>query len=167
MIPKISFFSLIVFLLSCALFLFQQPQAEALPSTPTISYGQNPIVTIGGSVADGENTTIFTAPTDHDIIVTDLILTSFKSNMGCKASHKSELVLSSGEILGHFETETGFYNGTHGGSSGFGIQHNFQSGLRIPAGETLSLFVTQSNSYGGSCSPSGIRYMISGYYAQK
>ena len=57
--------------------------------------------------------------------------------MSCKARHKSAFILSTGAVLGQFETETGFYNRSHSGSSGFGIQHHFISDLRIPAGETL------------------------------
>jgi hypothetical protein len=147
--------------------LIHQPQAIALPSQ-SISYGQNPIVNIGGSAYNSETKTIFAAPSDQDIIITDIILTSFSGSISCKASHKSEFILTTGPVLGQFETETGFYNGSNGGSTGLSIQHAFQSGIRIPAGTSLTFFVTSTGSHGSGCSSSnaGVRYMISGYYAQ-
>ena len=65
-------------------------QVQALPGT-SIGYGQNPLVSIGGSAYDAETKVLFTAPADQDIIVKDLILTSF-SNIQCKRGHKSELI---------------------------------------------------------------------------
>jgi hypothetical protein len=159
----ISFFFLFCLILGLSITI--QPQAIAFPS-PNVSYGQNPIINIGGSAYDNETKNIFTAPSDQDIIITDIILTSFSGNMGCKASHKSEFILSTGSIFGQFETENGYYNGTHGGSAGMSIQHAFESGIRIPASTSLTFFVTQTGTYGNGCNSTGVRYMISGYYAQ-
>lgn len=139
---------------------------QALPGT-SIGYGQNPLVSIGGSAYHTETKVLFTAPVDQDIIVKDLILTSF-SNMPCMRAHKSELILGSGAVLGQFETSSNAYAGTHGMGSGQSIQHSFAGGIRVPAGDTLTFVVTESSNY-GSCSSSGsygVRYMVSGYYAQ-
>ena len=142
-------------------------QVQALPSA-SIGFGQNPLVSIGGTAYHGETKVLFTAPADQDIIVKDVILTSF-SNMTCKRSHKGELILGSGSVLGQFETVTASYNGTHGSSNGLSIQHSFSGGIRIPAGDTLTFMVTESGTYGSSCSSNGsygVRYMVSGYHAQ-
>ena len=142
-------------------------QVQALPGT-SIGYGQNPLVSIGGSAYDGETKVLFTAPADQDIIVKDVILTSF-TNMTCKRSHKSEFILGSGSILGQFETVTANYNGTHGASNALSIQHSFAGGIRIPAGDTLTFVVTESGNYGSNCTSNsnyGVRYMVSGYHAQ-
>ena len=142
-------------------------QVEALPGT-SIGYGQNPLVSIGGSAYDGETKVLFTAPVDQDIIVKDVILTSF-TNMTCKRSHKSEFILGSGAVLGQFETVTANYNGTHGSSSGLSVQHSFASGIRVPAGDTLTFVVTEFGNYGSNCGSNGnygVRYSVSGYYAQ-
>ena len=78
---------------------------------------------------------------------------------------------SSGSVLGQFETTSGgvAYQ-MNGSSSGSIIQMSMVSGLRIPAGEELQIVVAQSatagNSYCGSSTSYGVRYMISGYYAQ-
>lgn len=142
-------------------------QVDALPGT-SIGYGQNPLVSIGGSAYDGETKVLFTAPVDQDIIVKDIILTSF-TNMTCKRSHKSEFILGSGAVLGQFETVTANYNGTHGSSPGMTIQHSFASGIRVPAGDTLTFVVTESGNYGSNCGSNGnygVRYSVSGYHAQ-
>ena len=137
-------------------------------STPNVSYGQNPSVSIGGTAYGGENKTLLTAPSSQEIIIQDLILTSY-SNVKCRRNHKSELILSSGAILGQFETSSSVYNGTHGNSTGLSIQHSFSGGLRIPAGESISIAITDTGSYGDNCGSSssyGVRYMLSGVYTQ-
>ena len=137
-------------------------------STPNISYGQNPSVSIGGTAYDGELKLLLTAPSTQDIVIQDLILTSY-SNPRCRRNHKSELILTSGSIIGQFETSSSVYNGTHGNSTGLSVQHSFSGGLRIPAGDSISIAVSQSGSYGDNCTSSisyGVRYMVSGIYTQ-
>lgn len=156
----------------CLMALFSQPDAQANLPLMSMGYGQNPLASIGGTAYDGENKLLMTAPGNHDLIVTDVILTS-TTNVLCSRTHKSEFILGSGPILGQFETSTGGMvvdNGTWGTSNdGGNIQHGFTSGLRVPAGDTLSLMITETSSYtyNGSCAAStshGVRYMVSGYY---
>lgn len=137
-------------------------------ATPNVSYGQNPSVSIGGTAYGGESKVLLTAPSNQDILIQDLILTSY-SNVKCRRNHKSELTLSSGPILGQFETSSSVYNGTHGNSTGLSIQHSFSGGLHIPAGESISIIVTDTGWYGDNCGSStsyGVRYMLSGIYTQ-
>ena len=137
-------------------------------ATPNVSYGQNPSVSIGGTAYGGESKVLLTAPSDQDILIQDLILTSY-SNVKCRRNHKSELILSSGPVLGQFETSSSVYNGTHGNSTGLSIQHSFSGGLHIPAGESISIIVTDTGWYGDNCGSStsyGVRYMLSGIYTQ-
>ena len=137
-------------------------------ANPNISYGQNPLVSIGGTAYDEENKLILTAPSAQDLIIKDVILTSY-SNARCRRNHKSELILGSGGILGQYETSSSVYNGTHGNSTGLSIQHAFSSGLRVPAGDTLYLTVSETGYYGDNCNNSttyGVRYMVSGSYMQ-
>ena len=145
------------------LFFVYQQQAIALPAS-SVSYGQNPIVNIGGSAYDNETKILFSAPSNQDIIVTDIILTSFSGSVSCKTGHKSEFILSTGPILGQFQTETGYYNGSHVGSTGLSIKHSFQSGV-VSQLELTTFFGTQTGNYGSGCSTNGVRYMIR-YYAQ-
>ena len=159
----------LAFLLGATAILFysQQKADAALPGS-AISYGQNPVTSIGGTAYDGETKVLFTAPADQDIIVTDLILTSY-SDMDCKRNHKSEIILGSGAVLGQFETHSSISRGSYSSSAGLAVQHAFSSGVRIPANDTLTFVVTQTGA-DGSCSGTGanygVRYMLSGYYAQ-
>ena len=149
------------------MYIYTNQKAVALP-TSSVGYGQNPVVAIGGTAYSGETKTLFTAPSDQDIIVTDLVLSSY-SPMSCKRNHKSELILTSGAILGQFETHSSISRGSYSSSVGMSIQHAFSSGIRIPAGDSLTIFVTETGYDGASCGGSssyGVRYMVSGYNAQ-
>ncbi len=91
--------------------------------------------------------------------------------MSCKKSHLSELVLSSGTVVGQFETSSStarrYYE--YDSSPGLSVQHGFRAGIRVPAGEEITMTVTETGAHGDSCSPStsyGVRYSLSGYYAQ-
>ena len=152
---------------TCTLLVYQSADANAVQS---ISYGQNPIVAIGGTAYDGESKNLLTAPSAYDLIVTDIALTSTGNGM-CIRSHKTDLMASGGTVLGQFETTTSaIAYGLNGSTSGTSIQLSLQSGLRVPAGEQLQLIVVQSaaagNSYCGGSTSYGVRYMVSGYYAQ-
>ena len=156
----------------CLMALFSQPKAQANLPIPSSGYGQNPLTSIGGTAYDGENKLLMTAPSNYDLIITDVILTS-TTNVLCNRTHKSEFILGSGSVLGQFETSsTGMVvdNGSWGTSNDGGkIQHSFASGLRVPAGDSISLMITETTSYtySGSCATStshGVRYMVSGYY---
>ena len=58
----------------CTLTLVLQPQsAEGYPST-AVSLGTNPLVAAGGTVADGSTNTLWTAPADQRIVLTDVVL---------------------------------------------------------------------------------------------
>ena len=149
------------------MYIYTHQKAVALP-TSSDGYGQNPLVSIGGTAYSGETKLLFTAPSDQDIIVTDLVLSSY-SPMTCKRNHKSEIILSSGGILGQFETHSSISRGSYSSSGGLSIQHAFSSGLRIPAGDSLTIVVTETGVDGGGCGGSssyGVRYMFSGYHAQ-
>ena len=135
---------------------------------PEISYGQSPYVSIGGTAYDAESKTLLTPPSGQDLIITDIVLSSY-SNLPCKRSHKTELATSNNTVLGQFETCSGSSNGSNGSSAGTVVSHSFAGGMRIPNGESLVLSVLQSDANGSSCSGStlyGVRYMISGKYVQ-
>ena len=135
---------------------------------PDVSYGQSPYVSIGGTAYDTETKTLLTSPAGQDLVITDIVLSSY-SNLTCKRSHKTELATSSNTVLGQFETSSGSSNGSYGGSAGTSIAHAFAGGIRIPSGESLVLSVVQSSTDGSSCSGSsiyGVRYMIAGKYVQ-
>jgi hypothetical protein len=143
--------------------------AQGYPAGPTVSYGLNPVVSIGGTAYSGETKALLTAPIDHDLVVTDVVLSS-STSITCKRTHKSEFLSSGGAVLGQFETSsaTSRQYSDWESSDGSSVQHRFGSGLRVPAGESLSFAVVQTGQNGPYC-PSeagyGVRYAVSGYYA--
>ena len=151
-------------------FALSSATATGYPAGASVSHGANPIVSAGGTTYDAETKTLFTAPTFQDLIVTDLILTS-TSVMTCKKGHLTELTLGSGEVVGQFQTSSSvarrYYE--YDSSPGLSVQHRFASGLRVPAGDSLIMTVTDTGSHGDSCTPTtsyGVRYSVSGYFAQ-
>ena len=143
-------------------------KADASLPTPSIGFAANPVVSAGGSVTSGQSIIVFTAPSDQDIIVTDLNITSY-STMSCKRNHHTRLTLGSGTTIGAFETHSSISRGSYSSSAGLSAQHALSSGIRIPAGDTLSISTDETGYDGASCGTYtnyGVRYMLSGHYAQ-
>ena len=148
--------------------------AIGYPAGSVISSGQNPIEAIGGTAYSSEPAKLLlTAPDDQDLVITDVVLTS-TSDMDCKRSHKSELSTSDGRIVGQFETTSDvimtYGSGWGTTSDGRVVSHSYSSGLRINRGESLLLGVVQTGTYTfSSCDAEvshGVRYSVSGYFAQ-
>ena len=144
--------------------------AVGYPAGPAGSMGQNPIVTSGGTVNAGGSATLFSAPADQDLIITDIVLTS-GSTITCKREHRTELSHSGGGTLGHFVTSSasGRQYNQYDSSSATAIQHAFGSGLRVPAGSSVTLTVQQTAAQGPSCGVDtdyGVSFAVAGYLAQ-
>ena len=154
--------------LSCGLGLaLSTTPAIGYPAGSAVSYGSNPIVSSGGLVYEGGTATVLTAPEDQDVIVTDVLLSS-GSDSYCLRAHQSTLTLSSGTVVGKFDTSSAWAKqyGDWDSSSGLSVNHTFGSGLRVPAGESLTLSAGAHWSV-GSCSGShGVAYSVSGYQSQ-
>ncbi len=163
-------FAVAAVIASCSLLLHSINESFA-KNGPITGYGSNPAVSIGGTAYDGETKTLYTAPSDHDILITDIILTS-TSNASCFRAHKTDLMLASGAVLGQFETASPtFQSSYNSGLSGLSVQHSFSGGLRVPAGDSLLIVIVQSTAHGYSnfCSSSssyGVRYMVAGQYVE-
>ena len=152
---------------ACLTFIATNQSADASLPTHSVGFGSNPVVSAGGSVTSGQSVIVLTAPSNQDLIVTDISLTSY-SSMSCKRNHHSQLSLGSGASLGEFETHSAISRGSYSSSVGLSIQQSLNSGLRIPSGDTLNLTTNETGSDGGSCgsyNSYGVRYMLSGYYA--
>lgn len=158
----------LIAILSCALGLAMSTgTAIGYPAGPSVSSGSNPIVSSGGLVYAGESTTVFTAPADQDVIVTDVLLSSNSSGQ-CLRAHQSTLTLSSGTVVGKFDTSSSWIKQYYDwdSSAGLSVNHTYGSGLRVPAGESLSLSATQTSA-GGACSGTyGVAYSLSGYHSR-
>ena len=151
-------------------FSLSSSQAIGYPAGATVSTGTNPVVSSGGTSLAGDGTSVLlTAPTDQDLVLTDVVLTSF-SDSSCKRSHHSNLTLGTGEIVAQFETNSAYSQRyyDYASTSGLSVQHRFGSGLLVPSGQSLRIEVTQTD-YFGSCGSGpdyGVRYALSGYHAQ-
>jgi hypothetical protein len=151
-------------------FSLSSSDAIGYPAGAAVSYGSNPVVSAGGSVYAGAGSRVLlTAPSDQDLVLTDVVLTSF-SDSSCKRSHHSSLTLDSGDIVAQFETSSPYAQRYHeyASSTGLSVQHHFGSGLIVPTGQSVTIDVSQTDSF-GSCGTEhsfGVRYAVSGYHAQ-
>ena len=120
--------------------------AIGYPSGPVVSRGSSPIVNAGGRLSDPGWVSVMTAPSEYDLVVTDIVFSSDNSGAG-----NPDLRLSSGESVGQFYVYGGSYNGG-------GVVHlDLKTGIRIAAGQSLELNSNTTNN---------IAYAFSGYLAQ-
>ena len=142
------------FVLLCgSVFVTSLKSAYGFPQGPSISSGSNPVLAIGGSISS-TTTTLFTAPADQMIVISDLLLTM--NHYSCSST--ISLTTSSGETLSTSDLHSFYENYAHysrTNSQPTSIQHSFNSGLPISPGDSLE--ITES----GGCT---ISYTISGYY---
>ena len=124
---------------------FQSPPAIGLPASPATSVGSNPVDAWAGTV-NSSGTTAFTAPSAHDIVITDV---HFSCNFTCET--RVQLIRSDGTTIGSFWVAGGY------GSSydALSVQQQFGSGLPVPAGQSLTIQTTGST----------VAYTLSGYLA--
>ena len=120
---------------------------------PAVSAGSNPLVSVTGSTSG----TLFTAPGDQMIVISDLILTVSGSN-GYQPCTASVAITSqaSGDIATFLMTaDTSSNEGSsHSGST---IAHSFAGGLPVPPSDQISISIS------GNCS---VNYVVAGYHAQ-
>ena len=157
-----NFFGFGFIILSTAALIHAVNFAHANPTGPSISLGGNPTIASGGTISNG-SVTLFTAPTDQMIIITDLILTMNSDD--CRSS----LIMSttSGNVLSQTKLHSNYGSINSGSthqsraalttSQPSSIQHSFGSGLPIPINESLEISET------GGCN---IAYTLTGYYAE-
>ena len=140
-------------LCSAAIFVHSFQSANAFSQGPSVSYAQNPVFSFGGTVS-GSTVSVFAAPSDQKMIVTDLFL--MMANNACSST--ISITASSGNTLGSFKLHSNLHydNDKAAQSQPSSVQHAFNSGLPIEVNETLDI------SESGSC---GVAYTVSGYYA--
>ena len=147
--------------------------AIGYPAGPTVSAGHNPVVSAGGTTAWNSSVDLFTAPADHDIVITDIVLSGNTDSHRCKAQAWVKMDSASG-TLGEFSVGTPvLYTNSWVASGGeTNLVVDLASGLRLPAGETAQLSVsTEGMNYdcdSATSAPNRVRvhYAISGYLAQ-
>ena len=149
-----TFYGISATLLSAAVLVYAINSAQAIPSTPSISYGSNPLFSVGGVVSNASST-IITAPVDQMMVVTDVGLSMNNNTCTSQVSFTD----SAGTVVSSFKLYSKLrdsgYGATHVAPTS--IQHAFNSGIPVAALDTLTIVET------GSCA---VAYTLSGYYAR-
>jgi F0F1-type ATP synthase assembly protein I len=144
-------------------FVLASGPAQGYPAGAAISSGSNPVVSTGGRLTgDGGSLTVFTAPAEHDLIVTDVVLTGAVTGYDCRGQVSVQLKRAdTAETLARFTVD----NRTHDYSQSGLVDSHFVSGIVVPAGVNLAL-ETSLNYHTCSTSYYHVDYTLSGYLAQ-
>ena len=147
------FYGISAILLSASVLAYTVNSAQAIPNAQNISYGGNPVFSVGGVISNTSNT-IITAPADQIMVVTDVVLSM--NNNTCTS--QVNFTDSAGTVVSSFKLYSKLrdsgYGATHVAPTS--IQHAFNSGIPVAALDTLTIAES------GSCS---VAYTLSGYYA--
>ena len=144
-------------ILSGAVFVHSLSSANAFPQGPNLSLGSNPVFSFGGTVSNGTST-LFSAPADQIMVVTDLLLSMNSDHCTSDVT----LSTSSGSSLAAIDLYSRVINSSHSNNHRAAynpatlISHTFASGLPIPTNESLEI------AENGACN---VAYTVSGYYA--
>ncbi len=133
--------------------------ATAYPSG-AVSYGGNPVWSVGGTVSNGSSVAAITAPNGQDVVITDVVISGSSSNNGNYVCGIDVTLLNgAGDNIGSFRGGGNRYSGSLDGQT-----VSFESGIRVSAGDSVT--VTGANTgFSYNCT-SGLTYTLSGYYAE-
>jgi hypothetical protein len=134
--------------------------ASAYPAGAAVSTGSNPVFSAAGNFGLDSSAEVITAPAEHDLVVTDVIVSVTAPVCRLSAAISLELAGSSEQLaafalnLPYVHNDTGLHS------------LHFESGLRIPQGQVLH--ISMPTRVYTECSTSSYRvyYTVSGYAAQ-
>ena len=117
---------------------FSLASSEAIgyPAGGAVSLGANPLWSVAGE-GDGS---LPSAPSDQDMIITDVVTFGYNSRFS--------ILLADGTVVAYLNASATTYHSV------------FESGIKIPAGSTASI------DFEGGTASLYTRHTISGYYAQ-
>ncbi len=140
--------------------LLLMPRAATGYPTTTVSMGQNPVVSVGGTLSEGGTTSVFTAPADQDLIITDVVFGVTNTySYYCDGNFQVQLHRGSEHVA---QFAVGHPNLDQSQLRNEVISLN--SGIRISAGEALDLSFNRAWRDCGDFHT--LNYTLSGYYAQ-
>ncbi len=140
----------------CTLTLVLQPQsAEGYPTT-AVSMGTNPLLAAGGTVEDYSTSTLWTAPADQRIVLTDVVL-SLTGASGYYVCEAQVSIDSGGGQLAEFRL-TSDTNPSYSLLQPTVITHSYSSGLPVAPGEVVGITKHTEGCH--------VSYSLSGYYAE-
>jgi len=124
----------------CLIVLAGLPIAEAHPGGSAISLGSNPIRSATGEI-DLDVTTyatgVISAPSDQDLVLTDIILGMALENNGAKITGTIVLEDGSGTRLAGYAVRSGSVDQTY--SVGVSQQYAGPTGIVVPAGSSVTI----------------------------
>jgi hypothetical protein len=144
--------------------------AEGYPAGTAVSYGANPVWSVGGVLSGDASADLLTVPADQSAVITDIALSLSSTHYGCATAIEAGLGDGASSSL---DTATlgRFTVGANREGYAYTRYHpiqtvNLRSGGKVDAGDTLKLY--SDVKWTGYCSESEVRlsYMISGYYAE-
>jgi hypothetical protein len=131
--------------------------AEGYPAT-AVSLGTNPVVAKGGALSSSATATPFVVSADHQVTVTDVVLTLYgQSGSVNPCTQRVTIDTSAGTIAEYRLTSDTYYNGYY--IQPTTVSHSYNSGLPVAPGDTLSI-----TNHGSACT---VSYSLSGYLAQR
>ena len=138
--------------------LLSPPVAIGYPAGVSISSGTNPVVSQGGTTTFSSSpATVMTAPSDQDVILTDLYVGMSANSNNCFAEAVGTIGTPAAPELAVFSISRLQYTE--------GTTFQLESGIRIPAGESATLTV-RSRYLNCSSSNYEMHYFVTGYTAQ-
>ena len=149
-------FGISAIIASVALLVSSIGNSFALPQGPSVNIGSNPVFSYGGTVSNN-STTLFTAPSDQTMVVTDIVLT-----MAEQTCTSTIMLNTSAGNVSSFKLYSNFYTAGDGyGRSATSIEpksisHSFNSGVPVSMNDGLNIAES------GGCN---VSYTVSGYYA--
>ena len=153
--------------------LLSSGDAEAYPSGAAVSYGSNPVFSFGDQLIIGRYTgtptsaAVFTAPTTHDAVITDVIITvAAHGAAGAECNTSGTLEFSDGtSTLAEFSVVHPAWATLVPPSH---IVATMESGILLAAGSTLTATVTTGYWYDAKCwgnNPT-VSFTLAGYHAE-
>lgn len=133
-------------------FLSSNPVSANAPIVPT---GENPVWAVGGEQTSGQTISLITAPSQYDVLVTDVVFSITGSAGGANSCVATiRLNDNTGNLLASYRLASRDMVNYGGGISPTVISHTYRAGLPIAAGNSLEMVSTVS------CG--GLSYSISG-----
>lgn len=159
-------------------FSLSSSNAVGYPAGAAVSLGSNPVVSAAVSINADSFSPIISGGIDHDLVVTDLVLSISSRNPNCWGYVTTNFAVDGGEPVGIFSVGVpGYAHGVEGGgysawaeartNSPTIVPIHLGSGIRVEAGKTLDISASTS-AMSTSCESTSVyvHATVSGYYAQ-
>ena len=150
-----SFISLTALLGTLFIFAIHPSTVVGYPSGGTVSSGSNPIESGGLQLAVsflGESEIVLvTAPDEHDLVITDLIMQASTERMTCLERWDAKLVTDSSTKARFFLFTPFFLSSSYVTNTHHDAQVQLSSGIRVAAGQSIKMVVNRAKSDGSYC----------------